>query len=69
MIDRIDYLRKLVYQTESELRLGEISLQKYYEIIADINKECDRLESELKKEMGLLKWLWIKMTLNMSAHG
>lgn len=69
MIDRIEFLKKMVYQTESELRLGEITLQKYYETIADINRECDKLETELKKDMGLFKWLWIKMTLNMSAHG
>ena len=66
---RINFLRGLIQQNESELRLGAITLRKYYETIAEINAECDLLERELKKSMGLLKWLLIKMTSSTSALG
>jgi len=52
LVNRLEVLKELVEQSESDMRLAIISYRKYQEDLAMVDKELDALEEEIKTLKG-----------------
>ena len=52
LVNRLEVLKELVEQSESDMRLAIISYRKYQEDLAMVDKELDALEEEIKALKG-----------------